>query len=104
MKRSSLSDIFRPESSVRYFLLSLLMTGLSYGLYKGILDNYLAEIVLMGEMDRGITEFFREIPGVTLVLILAVLYMFSAQSLYKLGALIMFGGMLMHAVLPPARC
>jgi hypothetical protein len=39
MKRSSLSDIFRPESSVRYFLLSLLMTGLSYGLYKGILDN-----------------------------------------------------------------
>ena len=103
MKRSSLSDIFRPESSVRYFLLSLLMTGLSYGLYKGILDNYLAEIVLMGEMDRGITEFFREIPGVTLVLILAVLYMFSAQSLYKLGALIMFGGMLMHAVLPPSK-
>ena len=103
MKRSSLSDIFRPESSVRYFLLSLLMTGLSYGLYKGILDNYLAEIVLMGEMDRGITEFFREIPGVTLVLILAVLYMFSAQSLYKLGAVIMFGGMLMHAVLPPDK-
>ena len=103
MKRSSLSDIFRPESSVRYFLLSLLMTGLSYGLYKGILDNYLAEIVLMGEMDRGITEFFREIPGVTLVLILAVLYMLSAQSLYKLGAVIMFGGMLMHAVLPPDK-
>ena len=103
MKRASLSHIFKPDASVRYFLLSLLMTGLSYGLYKGILDNYLAEIVLMGEMDRGITEFFREIPGVTLVLILAVLYMFSAQSLYKLGALIMFGGMLMHAVLPPSK-
>ena len=28
---------------------SVLITGLSYGLYKGMLDNYLAEVVKMGD-------------------------------------------------------
>ena len=31
-----------------------------YGLYKGIVDNYLAEVAGMDEFDRGATEFFRE--------------------------------------------
>ena len=29
-----------------------MITGLSYGLYKGMMDNFLAEVVGMGEMDR----------------------------------------------------
>ena len=87
MKR--LKQIFRAESPFRPFLLSILISGLAYGLYKGMLDNFLAEVVHMGEMDRGITEFFRELPGVLLVLILAVFYMLSAESLYKAGAVIM---------------
>ena len=81
-------------------LLSILITGLAYGLYKGVLDNYLAEVVHMGEMDRGVTEFFRELPGILLVFILAVFYMFSAETMYKAGALIMLVGMGMHAALP----
>ena len=62
-----MKDIFEQNSKFKTFLLSLLITGLSYGLYKGMLDNYLAEVVGMGEMDRGVMEFFREIPGVMLV-------------------------------------
>ena len=58
--KASIQDIYREGTSFRYFLLCILITGLSYGLYKGMLDNYLAEVVAMGEMDRGITEFF---PG-----------------------------------------
>lgn len=91
------------ESKFKMFLLSVLITGLSYGLYKGILDNFLAEIVGMGEMDRGITEFFREFPGIALIFILAVFYTMSAEWLYKAGALIMIVGMGMHAVLPPTK-
>jgi MFS family permease len=68
-----------------------------------MLDNFLAEVVQMGEMDRGITEFFRELPGVMLVLILAVFYMFSAETMYKAGAVIMLIGMGMHAVLPATK-
>lgn len=106
MKEKSLGkikSIFKEDSKFRLFLLSLLITGLSYGLYKGMLDNYLAEVVRMGEMDRGITEFFRELPGIMLVFILAVFYMLSAETLYKAGAVIMLAGMGMLAILPPGK-
>ena len=96
-------DAFEPQTSYRAFFLSVLIMGLSYGIYKGILDNYLAEIVGMGEMDRGVTEFFRELPGVLLVLILAAFFMLSAENLYKMGAVIMLVGMGMHAILPPDK-
>ncbi len=98
-----IKQAFRENSGFKLLLLSVLITGLSYGLYKGMLDNYLAEVVRMGEMDRGVTEFFRELPGIALVLILAVFYMLSAESLYKAGALIMLAGMGMHALLPAGK-
>lgn len=102
-RRESFRAIYRDGSGYRVFLTCLLITGLSYGLYKGMLDNYLAEIVGMGEMDRGITEFFRELPGIALVFILAAFYMLSAETLFKVGALIMLLGMGMHAVLPASK-
>lgn len=96
-------NAFMENSNFKAFLLSVLITGLSYGLYKGMLDNFLAEVVGMGEMDRGVTEFFRELPGILLVFILAAFYMLSAETLYKVGAVIMLIGMGMHAVLPPTK-
>ena len=102
-KRNSITAVFREDSKYKYFLLSILITGLSYGLYKGMLDNFLAEVVAMGEMDRGITEFFRELPGIALVFILAAFYMLSAEGLYKAGAVIMLVGMGMHALLPATK-
>ena len=97
---NKMKDIFKEDSKFKVFLLSILITSLGYGLYKGMLDNYLAEIVMMGEMDRGVTEFFRELPGVLLVFILAAFYMLSAESLYKVGAVIMLIGMGMQTVIP----
>ena len=98
-----MNDAFLEDSKYRVFLISLLITGLSFGLYKGMLDNFLAEIVGMGELDRGITEFFRELPGILLVFVLAAFYMLSAEALYKAGAAIMLIGMGMHAALPPTK-
>ena len=98
-----IKDAFRSESRYKVFLLSILITGLSYGIYKGMLDNFLAEVVKMGEMDRGITEFFRELPGILLVFVLAVFYMLSAETMYKAGAIIMLAGMGMHAALPATK-
>ncbi len=100
---NKIKHIFIEGSKFKVFLLSVLITGLSYGLYKGMLDNFLAEVVGMGEMDRGVTEFFRELPGILLVFILAAFYMLSAETLYKAGAIIMLVGMAMHAVLPPTK-
>ena len=98
-----ITEIFKGNTKFRLFLLSILITGLSYGLYKGMLDNFLAEIVGMGEMDRGVTEFFRELPGVALIFVLAAFYTLSAETLYKLGGLVMLVGMGMHAMLPPTK-
>ena len=100
---SQIKNAFVEDSKFKVFLISILITGLSYGLYKGMLDNFLAEVVMMGEMDRGVTEFFRELPGILLVFVLALFYMLSAETLYKAGAVIMLVGMGMHAMLPPTK-
>ena len=98
-----LKQMFRSGTTYKALLISILISGLSYGLYKGVLDNFLAEVVKMGEMDRGVTEFFRELPGILLVFILAVFYTLSAETMYKAGAVIMLCGMGMHAFLPPTK-
>ena len=67
------------------------------------MDNYLAEVVAMGEMDRGITEFFRELPGIALIFILAAFYMLSAETMYKAGAVIMLVGMSMPNISASAQ-
>ena len=98
-----MTEAFKPESQYKAFIVSLITFGLSYGLYKAVLDNYLAEIVNMTQLDRGVSEFFRELPGVMLVLVLAVLYEFSAEKIFKAGALIMLAGMLMQSFVPADR-
>lgn len=96
----SIGTVFRPDSKYKLFFASLLATGIGYGIYKGVIDNYLAEIVVLRELDRGIAEFFRELPGLLLVFILAALYTFSAERMYKLGAIIMLCGMAMLPIVP----
>lgn len=98
-----LRDVFRPESSYRAFFLSIVTFALGYGLYKGIIDNYLAEVAGMSEFDKGVSEFFREIPGLLLILVLAILYSLSAERIYQIGALIMTAGLVMQAVISPSK-
>ena len=100
---NKIKNLFNENTPFRLFLLSVLITGISYGLYKGMLDNFMAEIVGMSKADRGVTEFFRELPGVLLVFILAAFYMFSAETMYKAGAFIMMIGLVMHAALPATK-
>ncbi|MBR5529727.1 MAG: MFS transporter [Oscillospiraceae bacterium] len=103
MKRNTLKDTFLAGTPFKYFLVSVLLAGLAFGLNRGMLDNYLAEVIHMGEMDKGITEFFRELPGVALIFILAAFYMLSAEAVFKIGALVMMIGMAMHSLLPPDK-
>lgn len=98
-----LAATFRTETKWKTLFLSILMMSIGYGLHKGIVDNYLAEIVGMGEMDRGLTEFFRELPGFMLIFILAIFYKFSAEKMYKMGGMIMVVGMGLLAFVPPYK-
>lgn len=83
--------------------MTLLLSAMGFGLYKGVLDNYMAEVVRMNELDRGITEFFREVPGLLLVLILAIFYRSSAEKMYKIGMVVMVVGMVMQAFISPVK-
>ena len=95
-----LRETFKPESGYKAFFISIITFALAYGLYKGILDNYLAEVAGMSEFDKGVSEFFRELPGLALIFVLAILYEFSAARIYQIGALFMLLGMGMQAVIP----
>ena len=97
------TDIFKPGSGYQMLFMSMITFGLAYGLHKGIIDNYLAEVVSMTSFEKGVSEFFREMPGLLLVFILAAIYMLSAEAIYKIGALIMMVGMAMLALVPATR-
>lgn len=103
MKYPIQSSVFRQESRYRALFLSLLLSTIGYGLYKGIFDNYMAEVAQMNELDRGITEFFRELPGLLLVLILAIFYRASAEKMYKWSMVIMAVGMALQAWIAPEK-
>ncbi|QQO10950.1 MFS transporter [Breznakiella homolactica] len=91
--RFTWKTVYKPESKVLRFLSVLLLSGISYGLYRGVQDNYLAEIVHINEFQRGIVEFFRELPGLLVVFILAWMYRFSESRIFKIGMAIMLAGM-----------
>ncbi len=86
--------MFTPSVKVRQFLLAILVIGLAHGLYRGVQDNYLAQIVHIDEFERGLVEFFRELPGLFLILILAAFYRFSETKVFKIGAVITLLGIL----------
>ena len=91
---SRTKDIYVDSTRVYRFLFVMLLVGLTHGLYKGIQDNYLAEIVRINEFERGIVEFFRELPGLLLIFILATMYRFSESKVFKLGTAITLTGTL----------
>lgn len=98
-----MTNIFKKNTRYKALFLSLLLSAIGFGLYKGVIDNYMAEVVRINEMDRGVTEFFRELPGLLLVLILAIFYRFSAEKMYKMGLVIMVAGMALQAFVTPAK-
>jgi MFS family permease len=86
-------DIYRPDAKPGRFLSVLALSGISYGLYRGIQDNYLAEIVRITAFERGIVEFFREIPGLLVAAVLAVMYRFTESRIFKIGVAVMAAGL-----------
>jgi len=87
-----LRSIYQPGARYGRFLSTLLLSGIAYGLYRGVQDNYLAQIVHITEFERGIVEFFRELPGLFLILILAAIHRMTESRIFKVGTAIMLAG------------
>jgi MFS family permease len=88
----ALAGIYRPDAKIGRFLSVLILSGVSMGLYRGIQDNFLAEIVRIDAFERGIVEFFRELPGLLVVFFLAWMYRFTENRIFKIGVALMLGG------------
>jgi len=86
------ASTFRPNCGALNFFLSVLVWGLAAGCFSAVLNNYLSEIRGMDEFQRGVLEFFREMPGLLLVFIIAVLHKYSDWKILKFGTLIAMVG------------
>jgi len=91
-KKLSIGEVFKKNYSVMPFLLSVTLFGITNSIAKGIMNNYLAEILKITKIDLGIVEFFRELPGLFLIFILAWLYKHSARRNYMTAILISIVG------------
>jgi MFS family permease len=87
-----LHGIYRKDARPLRFLSVLIVSGIAYGLYRGVQDNYLVEVTHITPFERGIVEFFREIPGLLVVFILALMYKASESRVLKIGMAIMMAG------------
>ena len=92
-RSAALDRIYRPDVSISGFLATLVLSGVAMGLYRGVQDNFLAEIVKIDAFGRGITEFFRELPGLLLILFLAWMYRFSENRIFKIGVAFLISGL-----------
>ena len=86
-------DVYRPDAKILRFLSVLVLVGVSHVLYRGIFNNYLVEIVRITPFERGVMEVFRELPGLLLILILALFYKYTNSKIFKIGIGLMAGGL-----------
>ena len=85
-------EIYRPDAKIGRYLSVLVLSGVAYGFYRGIQDNYFAEIIHITPFERGIVEFFREIPGLLVIILLATMYKLADSKIFKIGTAVMTGG------------
>ncbi|MBO4632779.1 MAG: MFS transporter [Lentisphaeria bacterium] len=90
--KMNFSQTFRPKSGALAFFTSILIWGIGTGCFAAALNNYLSEIYHMNSLDRGWLEFFRELPGLALVFILALLHRISDWKIMRIGTMISMAG------------
>ncbi len=74
------------------FLIVILIFGVSTGIFLGVLNNYLHEILHITKMERGIIELPREFPGLLLVVFVTLLYKLCETRILRLSILIAIVG------------
>ncbi len=85
MPFSSFTDVCRPGSGASAFFASILVWGIGTGCFAAVFNNFLVEFYDVTGLQRGTLEFLREMPGVTLVAILAALHSFSDWKVLRIG-------------------
>ena len=87
-----MKDTFKTDYNVKPFLLSVLFFGITNSIARALMNNYLADIIKISKIQLGVVEFFRELPGLFLIFILAYLYKQSDKKNYQTAIIISIFG------------
>lgn len=80
--------IIKPKSGAAAFFTSILVWGIGVGCFAAVMNNYLSGQYHMNSLERGWLEFFRELPGLALIGVLALLHRMSDWRVMRLGTMI----------------
>ncbi|MCL1887342.1 MAG: MFS transporter [Kiritimatiellaeota bacterium] len=94
-------ESFRPGREVVWYLSAMLCFSLAAGCFGGVMANYLAEVVGLDEKGRSVLEFFRETPGLLLMVVLALLARRDEWWILRLGLFLAAIGMAGLLLAPP---
>ena len=86
--RKTCLEICRPGSGARTFFTGILVWGIGMGCFNAVFHNFVVDEYHINGFDRGVLEFMREIPGVLLVAVLALLSRFSDWRVLRIGTIV----------------
>lgn len=92
--RQSFADTFRPRAGAAPFFVSIIVWGIGIGCFAASLNNFLVDIHDVNQVQRGVLEFFREMPGLLLVFLLALLHRTSDWQILRIGILASMAGVI----------
>jgi MFS family permease len=90
--RFQLSSIYQ-DRRAPWFLATMLVFGIAGGVFGGVFNNYLWEVLRISKAERGVVEFPRELPGLLVILLIALLYRMSEVRIMRLSLLCALAGM-----------
>ena len=88
-----LKSIFKSQDFL-VFLFTMFLFGSATGLFAGVLNSFLAEILFINRFERGVVEFLRELPGLSLILLLAFMYRRSETQIIRVALLVSLFGLI----------
>ena len=89
---SESKNIFHSGSAAGAFFTSICLWGIGVGCFAASMNNFLSEICQMDQLDRGWLEFFRELPGVAVVFVLALMHRISDWKIMRIGTAVSMVG------------
>lgn len=85
MRLPTLSSVCRPDCGAHAFFTSILVWGIGIGCFAATFNNFLVEFYDVQGTERGTLEFFRELPGVVLIALLALLHRLTDWQVLRIG-------------------
>jgi len=89
------------DDTIGAFLTLMLLFGVAVGIFTGVLNNYLYEILAIDRVGRGIVEFPRELPGLLLFVLVGLMHHFTEKRMLRTAFVISTGGLLLLVLFGP---